>query len=79
MHIRNPKNDETERILRLPGPQSTGASRLFTRAIVRIPGSNFADGLTTVDLGVPHFDGVLHQHARYCDALSRMRLSTHHS
>ena len=43
--------------------------RLFTRAIVRIPGSNFADGLTTVDLGVPAFDEVLHQHARYCDAL----------
>jgi dimethylargininase len=43
--------------------------RLFTRAIVRIPGSNFADGLTTVDLSTPHFDEVLHQHARYCDAL----------
>lgn len=42
---------------------------MFTRAIVRIPGSNFADGLTSVDLGVPHFDEVLHQHARYCDAL----------
>jgi dimethylargininase len=42
---------------------------LFTRAIVRIPGSNFADGLTTVDLGAPHFDEVLHQHAHYCDAL----------
>jgi dimethylargininase len=42
---------------------------LFTRAIVRITGSNFADGLTTVDLGVPHLDEVLHQHARYCDAL----------
>ena len=42
---------------------------LFTRAIVRIPGSNFADGLTTVDLGVPHFDRVLEQHAHYCDAL----------
>lgn len=42
---------------------------MFTRAIVRIPGSNFADGLTTVDLGIPHFDEVLHQHARYCDAL----------
>jgi dimethylargininase len=43
--------------------------RLFTRAILRIPGSNFADGLTTVDLGIPHFDEVLHQHAQYCDAL----------
>jgi dimethylargininase len=42
---------------------------LFTRAIVRIPGSNFADGLTTVDLGIPHFDEVLHQHSHYCDAL----------
>ncbi len=42
---------------------------MFTRAIVRIPGTNFADGLTTVDLGIPHFDEVLHQHARYCDAL----------
>ena len=42
---------------------------MFTRAIVRIPGSNFADGLTTADLGIPHFDEVLHQHARYCDAL----------
>jgi dimethylargininase len=42
---------------------------LFTRGIVRIPGSNFADGLTSVDLGTPHFDEVLHQHARYCDAL----------
>lgn len=42
---------------------------MFTRAIVRIPGSNFADGLTTVDLGVPHFDEVLHQHTRYCEAL----------
>jgi dimethylargininase len=42
---------------------------LFTRAIVRIPGSNFADGLTTVDLGIPHLDEVLAQHAHYCDAL----------
>jgi dimethylargininase len=42
---------------------------LFTRAILRIPGSNFADGLTTVDLGIPHFDQLLEQHAHYCDAL----------
>jgi dimethylargininase len=42
---------------------------LFTRAILRIPGSNFADGLTTVELGVPHFDRVLAQHVHYCDAL----------
>ncbi len=42
---------------------------MFTRAIVRLPGSNFADGLTTVDLGSPHFDEVLHQHAHYCDGV----------
>ena len=42
---------------------------MFTRAILRIPGSNFADGLTTVDLGRPHYDRVLSQHAGYCDAL----------
>jgi dimethylargininase len=47
---------------------------LFTRAIVRIPGSNFADGLTTVDLGAPHPDKVLEQHARYCDALRKCGL-----
>jgi dimethylargininase len=49
--------------------------RLFIRAIVRIPGSNFADGLTTVALGIPHFDEVLHQHAHYCDALRECGLS----
>jgi dimethylargininase len=47
---------------------------LFTRAIVRIPGSNFADGLTTVDLGTPHFDQVLAQHTLYCDALRQCGL-----
>ena len=47
-----------------------GEPSLFTRAIVRVPGNNFADGLTTVDLGIPHFDQVLEQHALYCDALA---------
>ena len=42
---------------------------MFTRAILRTPGRNFADGLTTVDLGVPHLALVLEQHARYRDAL----------
>jgi len=48
---------------------------LLTKAIVRIPGSNFADGLTTVDLGTPHFDQVLAQHAHYSDALRECGLS----
>jgi dimethylargininase len=42
---------------------------VFEHAIVRLPGSNFAQGLTRVDLGVPRYDQVLQQHARYCDAL----------
>ena len=42
---------------------------MFKHAIVRTPGSSFAHGLTTVDLGVPRFDQVLEQHARYCAAL----------
>jgi dimethylargininase len=42
---------------------------LFKHAIVRIPGENFAQGLTTALLGAPVYDQVLIQHARYCDAL----------
>ena len=47
---------------------------MFTRAIVRIPGNNFAGGLTSVDLGAPHFGKALEQHARYCDALRKCGL-----
>ena len=43
----------------------------FTRAIVRPPARNFADGLTTVDLGVPNVDVALEQHAKYCAALAK--------
>ena len=42
---------------------------MFTEAIVRIPGTNFDQGLTTVQLGVPRFELVLTQHAEYCAAL----------
>ncbi|HET7873037.1 MAG TPA: arginine deiminase family protein [Terriglobales bacterium] len=42
---------------------------MFKNAIVRPPGRNFADGLTTVDLSAPIFERALEQHARYCDAL----------
>src|SRR5271165_7076666 len=57
-----------------PRTTSPEAPRLFQRAIVRIPGSNFADGLTNASLGVPHFDRVLAQHARYCEALTQCGL-----
>jgi dimethylargininase len=42
---------------------------VFKHAIVRTPGMNFSQGLTSVDLGVPRYDQVLAQHARYCEAL----------
>ena len=42
---------------------------LFHHAIVRIPGDNFADGLTTADLGKPDVPLALRQHQDYCEAL----------
>jgi dimethylargininase len=48
---------------------------VFTHAIVRTPGSNFAEGLTSVDLGVPRYGQALAQHARYCEALQACGLA----
>jgi dimethylargininase len=48
---------------------------VFKHAIVRLPGINFAQGLTTVQLGVPLYDKVLQQHARYCEALQECGLT----
>lgn len=47
----------------------------FQHAIVRPPGSNFADGLTRVDLGAPLLALALTQHRHYCDALRACGLS----
>ncbi|HEU4326293.1 MAG TPA: arginine deiminase family protein [Roseiflexaceae bacterium] len=46
----------------------------FTRAIVRRPGANFADGLTMAALGTPDLELALEQHAAYCAALERCGL-----
>jgi dimethylargininase len=48
---------------------------VFKNAIVRIPGRNFADGLTTADLGAPCFEVALEQHERYCEALEKCGLA----
>lgn len=48
---------------------------MFSKAIVRAPSENFADGLTSVDLGVPDFKSALVQHRAYCEALVRCGLS----
>ena len=47
---------------------------MFQCAIVRTPGENFADGVTTAKLGKPDFSKVLIQHAAYCDALRQCGL-----
>jgi dimethylargininase len=46
----------------------------FTRAVVRPPGANFADGLTSVALGRPDAVLALEQHQRYCEALEQCGL-----
>lgn len=48
---------------------------MLTKAIVRIPASNFDTGLTSVDLGRPIFDLVLEQHEAYCQALQKCGLT----
>jgi dimethylargininase len=42
---------------------------VYKQAIVRKPGKNFADGITTSDLGQPDFDLAIDQHQQYCNAL----------
>ena len=47
---------------------------MITKAIVRPPAPNFAEGLTTVDLGAPIYEKALAQHERYCAALEEIGL-----
>ena len=42
---------------------------MFSRAITRAPGRNFASGLTSVDLGAPVYKRAVEQHEAYCEAL----------
>ena len=57
------------KLARIMSPSLKRNHCLFKHAIVRLPGSNFAEGLTTVDLGAPQYERVLQQHAAYCQAL----------
>jgi dimethylargininase len=47
---------------------------MFNYAIARLPGENFADGLTTSDLGRPSYPLILQQHAAYVETLRRLGL-----
>ena len=51
---------------------------MYTRAVVRRPCANFADGLTSVDLGRPNYELALKQHDAYCRALEDCGLSLTH-
>ncbi len=48
---------------------------MFTHAITRLPAANFADGLTTVDLGIPDYPKTLAEHGRYLVALKELGLT----
>src|SRR5260221_1565411 len=48
---------------------------VLTRAIVRPPAPNFAEGLTTANLGAPDYERALEQHDAYCTALEQYGLS----
>ena len=47
---------------------------MFTHAITRLPGENFADGLTTASLGRPAYPLVYKQHEAYRLALEQLGL-----
>jgi dimethylargininase len=51
---------------------------LFRRGIVRPPAENFADGLTSADLGTPDLALALGQHAAYCQSLEACGLEVLH-
>ena len=42
---------------------------MFRHAIVRKPGENFSQGLTSANVGTPDFELALAQHEAYCQAL----------
>ena len=47
---------------------------MFSGAIVRPPSANFAEGLTSGELGVPDYSHALKQHEAYCAALEQCGL-----
>jgi dimethylargininase len=48
---------------------------MYTKAIVRKPGRNFSDGVTTSNMGKPDFEKALKQHDAYRNALIRCGLN----
>jgi len=48
---------------------------MFSHAITRNPGENFAQGITTAQLGTPDYTRLLEQHAAYVQTLRQIGLS----
>jgi dimethylargininase len=48
--------------------------KMFSTAITRKPGKNFAKGITTANLGTPSYPGILAQHSAYIKALKKVGL-----
>ena len=46
----------------------------YTHAIVRIPGRDFSQGITTAGLGIPDYDLMLEQHQSYIAILRKLGL-----
>ena len=49
-------------------------SKMFTHAIVRKPGGDFARGITTSNLGLPHYELMIKQHEDYIKTLRSLGL-----
>lgn len=50
------------------------SKRIYTKAIVRTPGENFGQGITTSVLGKPNYRLALEQHHTYCESLKECGL-----
>lgn len=44
---------------------------MFSNIIAKTPGKSYVNGLTTSDLGTPHYELLLEQHAEYIEALKK--------
>jgi dimethylargininase len=53
----------------IPCVFQTGENLMFSKAIVRRPGMNFSDGITSAGLGKPDVDKAIAQHQSYVAAL----------
>ncbi len=48
---------------------------MFTQVIARLPGADFASGLTTAALGAPEFNLILQQHEDYLHTFERLGIA----